>query len=124
MSYHCLDAVVTAVDGDSLGVQRNGEPQLRGGEGVGDALDAVLTHHIGDRNRSHIECSFSFHQFLNGDQKVVHDLQMSVLDVLHHAGVNMVAEQLPGKGVQRRLDGGDLGEDVRAVALFFHHAPE
>ena len=36
----------------------------------------------------------------------------------------MVAEQLPGKGVQRRLDGGDLGEDVRAVALFFHHAPD
>ena len=30
----CLDAVVAAVDGDSLGVQRNGELQLRGGEGV------------------------------------------------------------------------------------------
>ena len=26
--------------------------------------------------------------------------------------------------MQRRLDGGDLGEDVRAVALLFHHAPD
>ena len=51
----CLDAVVTAVDGDSLGVQRNGELQLRGGEGVGDALHTVFAHHVGYFNRCHFK---------------------------------------------------------------------
>ena len=49
-----LDAVVTAVDGYGFSGQVHLEFQLGGSEGVGDALDAVFAHHIGDLNGSHI----------------------------------------------------------------------
>ena len=48
-----LDAVLAAVDGDGLVRQADGELQLRLGEGVGDALHAVFTHHIGYGNGGH-----------------------------------------------------------------------
>ena len=49
-----LEAVLAAVDGDALALQTDGELQLSLGQGVGDALDAVLAHHVGYVDGSHI----------------------------------------------------------------------
>ena len=53
-----LQAVLAAIDGDGLVGQRDFKLQLGLGQGRGDALDAVFTHHVGNRNLEHRIKSF------------------------------------------------------------------
>ena len=44
--------------------------------------------------------------------------------VLSHAGAQVLVDQLPGKAVQGASGGGGLHQDIRAVHVLFHHAPD
>src|SRR5688572_3998846 len=59
----------------------------------------------------------------------VHHLAGQLLPVCaglraHHAVAGVVAEQREGHAIERRLDRGDMSEDVDAVALIVDHALE
>ena len=48
-----LQAVLAAVNGDGLVGQGNFKLQIDVGEGIGDALDAVFAHHVGNGDFEH-----------------------------------------------------------------------
>ena len=85
-------------------------------------LDKLIGFLFGSHIK-HLSCCL-FHQPPDGSEQIVHHLQMAVLNIRHHTGVNVVGQKLPGKGVQGRLDSRNLRENIRAVGLFFHHASD
>ena len=45
-------------------------------------------------------------------------------ELLSNAMLKVAGEQPNADGIQRGADGGDLGEDVDAVAIVLHHAEQ
>ena len=63
-----------------------------------------------------------FHEFSEGIDQFVNDVVASVSDVVHHAGFDMVREELLIEGVECGIDGSDLSHDIWAIGVLFDHA--
>ena len=61
----------------------------------------------------------SFHHFLQGGKQLVDHLVMAGADIVHDAGLDMLSEQRLAEGVERRLHGGNLRQDIDAVSALF-----
>ena len=63
-----------------------------------------------------------FHELSEGIDQFVNDVVASVADVVHHAGFDMVREELLIEGVECGIDCGDLSHDIGAIGVLFDHA--
>lgn len=63
----------------------------------------------------------SLHRLFQELAELVDSLIVSFTDVIDNTGLDVGGEELLVKGVQARLDGGDLGQNIRAVAVVLDH---
>ena len=63
-------------------------------------------------------------ELVQDPQKLLQLLLTAVFQVLSHAGAQVLVDQLPGKTVQGTSGGSGLHQNIRAVHVLFHHAPD
>ena len=63
-------------------------------------------------------------ELVQDPQKLLQLLLTAVFQVLSHAGAQVLVDQLPGKTVQGASGGSGLHQNIRAVHVLFHHAPD
>ena len=64
------------------------------------------------------------HQFLQRIDQLVNGFVLPGPDVLGHAGADMGGEQFPAESVQRGRGRGGLGQNIDAIGVLLHHAPD
>ena len=63
-------------------------------------------------------------ELVQDPQKLLQLLLTAVFQVLSHAGAQVLVDQFPGKTVQGASGSGGLHQNIRAVHVLFHHAPD
>lgn len=58
---------------------------------------------------------------MNGLYQIIHHLIFAAANILHHTGTDVLVQQLPSEGIQCRLYGGHLSQDIGAIGVLFQH---
>ena len=88
------------------------------------AGNVVLFHSLHSLRWVSLSEKGSFHEFGQQFQQLIQLFVAARAQVVRDAGAHMLAEQLSGKGVQRRVCRRHLHEDVGTIDVFFDHAAD